>query len=124
MSNPLGIVAAVGGLLAVALGAFGAHGLKASFGPHLLEVWQTAVSYQMYHSLALLVLAVLPAARGALFQRAAWLMVAGTVIFSGTLYGRVLLDIPAFGMVTPVGGVLLLVGWATLVWAFARHPGN
>ncbi|MCK9469459.1 MAG: DUF423 domain-containing protein [Porticoccaceae bacterium] len=124
MSKPLGIVAATGGLLAVAFGAFGSHGLKASVGPHLLDVWQTAVSYQMYHSLALLALALLPAALGPLFRCAAWLMVGGTIIFSGTLYGRVLLDLPALGMVTPLGGVLLLVGWTTLVWAFARHRPN
>lgn len=123
-SRSLGILAAIGGLLAVAFGAFGAHALRASLSPHLLDVWQTAVSYQIYHSLALLVLALLPAAAGVLFIRAGWLMVAGTIIFSGTLYGRVLLDMPVLGMITPLGGVLLLAGWATLVWAFARYRNS
>ncbi len=121
MSKPLGIIAALGGLGAVALGAFGAHGLEASLAPRLMAVWHTAVNYQMYHSLALLALALLPAAAGVGFRVAAWLMVAGTLVFSGTLYARVLLDMPALGMITPLGGVLLMLGWATLAWAFVRR---
>lgn len=123
MARSFGIIAAIGGFLAVALGAFGAHGLKASVAPQLLDVWQTAVSYQMYHSLTLLALAVLPVSAGVRFRRAGWLMVAGTVVFSGTLYGRVLLDMPVLGMVTPVGGVLLLAGWVCLLWAFTSRTG-
>lgn len=121
MTKSLGILAALSGFIAVACGAFGAHGLRAVLSPAMLDTWQTAVSYQFHHSLALLALALLPAARGALFRWAGWLFVAGIGIFSGSLYALVLLDARWLGMITPVGGVLLMIGWATLLVAIARH---
>ena len=98
-----------GALLAgsgVALGAFGAHALKASLSAAMLEVFETGVRYQMYHGLGLLALAALPAQRRAPI----WLL-AGTVIFSGSLYALSLSGIKVLGAITPIGGVLMLVGW-------------
>ena len=121
MSKPLGIIAALSGLVAVACGAFGAHGLRAVLSPTMLDTWQTAVSYQFHHTLVLVVLALLPAVQGPLFRRAAWLFAAGIGVFSGSLYALVLLDARWLGMITPLGGVLLMIGWATLLVAVIRH---
>jgi uncharacterized membrane protein YgdD (TMEM256/DUF423 family) len=101
----------VGGLIgfcAVAAGAFGAHGLKAVITPSRLETFEVAVRYQMYHALALLVAGLLDA------RAAAWCFLVGTVIFSGSLYLLVLTEQRWLGAVTPVGGIVLLAGWALL----------
>jgi len=124
MSKPLGILAAASGLVAVVCGAFAAHGLKASLSPAMLATWETAVSYQVYHTLALLILALSPLAATTSGRLAGWLFVAGTAIFSGSLYILVLLGMPWLGMVTPIGGVLLIIGWAALLLAFARRHGS
>jgi uncharacterized membrane protein YgdD (TMEM256/DUF423 family) len=97
--------------IAVALGAFGAHALKGSLSPEALGWWQTAVQYQMWHGLALLALARiertgLPAA----------LLAAGAVIFSASLYALALTGLHWLGAVTPLGGLLMLAGWALLAW--------
>ena len=114
----LAIAAALLGLVGVALGAFGAHGLKSVVSPDRLEVWQTAVSYQMYHAPVLLLLAWIDAPKmRRLLNLAACSMLGGIVIFSGTLYLLVLLDLPKLGMITPVGGTLLIIGWLFLVAA-------
>ena len=113
-------VCAVGALLAglgVALGAFGAHALRASLSPQLLATFETGVRYQMYHGLGLLAVAWAvgrwPAAR---LAPAAWLLVGGTAIFSGSLYLLVLTGQRWFGAVTPIGGVALIAGWLFLVF--------
>lgn len=102
--------------LAVALGAFGVHTLASIVSAERLQVWDTAVRFQMYHALALLALAALPRAT----RVAALLLVTGTVIFSGSLYVLVLSNVAALGAVTPVGGVLLIAGWAVLAIGLAR----
>lgn len=108
---------ALGGLLAVAAGAFGAHGLRAQLEPAALALWATAAEYQMYHSLALLALGVAtPGAQARRWwQRAALCFAAGIVLFSGSLYALALSGVHGLGMITPVGGVLLLLGWAAVV---------
>lgn len=93
-------------LLAVAAGAFGAHALKSRLSPEMLAVWETAVRYQVYHALALLVVRS-PAS--------AWSFVAGTVLFSGSLYALALTGIRPLGAITPIGGLLFLFGWAKIV---------
>ncbi|WP_189087594.1 DUF423 domain-containing protein [Deinococcus ruber] len=101
--------ALAGALLAgtgVALGAFGAHALKASLSTAMLEVFETGVRYQMYSGLALLALAALPSQRRA----PVWLLT-GAVVFSVSLYALSLSGIKVLGAVTPIGGVLMLVGW-------------
>ena len=96
--------------LAVGLGAFGAHGLKAVLGAAELGWWQTAVQYQMWHALALVALGLSP-----LRARAAgWLFGGGILLFSGSLYLMALTGTRALGMVTPLGGLLLILGWAAL----------
>lgn len=109
--------------LSVALGAFGSHALETLVTPQRLETWDTAVYYQMVHALALLWLGLylhLYPHRGV--RISALLMLAGTLVFSGSLYALVILNIPMLGAVTPVGGVLLISGWFTLAWHLAhRH---
>ena len=112
-------IAIAGALLAglgVALGAFGAHGLRATLAPQALAWWQTGVDYQMWHALALVALAAL---RGIRVGLAAALIGAGTIVFSGSLYAMALTDARWLGMVTPLGGLLLIAGWAVLAWRTA-----
>ena len=109
-----------GALLAaagVAAGAFGAHALRASLAPLRLGWWQTAVQYQMWHAVALIGLAALPMRRPGL---PAALIAAGTLIFSGTLYGVALSGTRWLGMITPVGGTLMIAGWLLLAWRAVR----
>jgi uncharacterized membrane protein YgdD (TMEM256/DUF423 family) len=107
--------------LAVAAGAFGAHALRARLPADLLAVFETAARYQMYHALALLAVAWLADRRGTTPVKAAgWLFVAGTVIFSGSLYTLALSGVRALGAITPLGGVCFLAGWLCLGLAFAR----
>jgi len=112
---------AVFALLAVALGAFGTHGLRGRLDAHYLEVFETGVRYQVYHALALLLLAAL--APHLPEGPAAWtgrLFVAGAVLFSGSLYLLVLTGTTWLGAVTPLGGVCFLAGWAVLLYAAVR----
>lgn len=109
---------AANGLLSVAAGAFGAHGLKGHLSEKMLAVFETAARYQMYHALALLAVGWL--ASGTSSRRihaAGWAFSIGIVLFSGSLYAMALCGIGAFGAVTPLGGVGLLVGWAFLLWS-------
>jgi uncharacterized membrane protein YgdD (TMEM256/DUF423 family) len=112
---------AVSALVAVALGAFAAHGLKARLAPDLLAVFETGVRYQMYHALALLAAAWACAKwPGAAAVTGGWLFVAGTLLFSGSLYALSLGGPRWLGPVTPLGGAAFLAGWACLAWAAAR----
>jgi uncharacterized membrane protein YgdD (TMEM256/DUF423 family) len=99
--------------LAVALGAFAAHGLKARLSPEMLTIFETGVRWHVYHALALLALG---AARGP--DKAGWCFVAGIVVFSGSLYVLALTGEKRLGMITPVGGLLFLAGWVL----FALKP--
>ncbi len=111
---------ALSALLAVAAGAFGAHALRARLTPELLAAFETGARYQMYHALALVLMAT-TAARWPVpaIRVAGWLFVAGTVLFSGSLYGYALTQARWLGPVTPLGGLCFLAGWAALalgVW--------
>jgi uncharacterized membrane protein YgdD (TMEM256/DUF423 family) len=113
------LFAALGGasaVIAVAAGAFGAHALRGRVAPDLLEAFETGARYQMYHALGLLAVAW-AATRwpGPLVRAAGWLFVAGTVLFSGSLYVLALTGVRAVGAFTPVGGVVLLAGWLAFV---------
>ncbi|WP_424949710.1 DUF423 domain-containing protein [Deinococcus sp.] len=103
----------------VALGAFGAHALKAAITPALLEVFETGVRYQTYHGLGLLALGALPAFQTGR-QRAPALLLAGTLVFSGSLYLLSFTGLKWLGAVTPLGGLLLLAGWGLVVWTLWR----
>jgi len=109
---------ALSGLLAVGAGAFGAHALRERLAPDMLAVFETGARYQMYHALALLV-AGWAAGRwpGGATLAAGWLFVAGTVVFSGSLYTLVLTGQRWLGAVTPLGGLAFIAGWAALAWA-------
>ncbi|HEX8194506.1 MAG TPA: DUF423 domain-containing protein [Allosphingosinicella sp.] len=117
-----GTVLAAGAILAglgVALGAFGAHGLKATLGPAELGWWQTAVQYQMWHALALVALGLSPLRARA----AAWLFALGILFFAGSLYLMALTGLRALGAVTPIGGLLMILGWAALALAALKGRG-
>jgi uncharacterized membrane protein YgdD (TMEM256/DUF423 family) len=96
------------GFLGVAAGAFGAHGIQSMVTAARLETFEVAVRYQMYHAVALLVAGWLGA------TAAAWCFLAGTAVFSGSLYFLVLTEQRWLGAVTPIGGLLLLAGWLLL----------
>jgi uncharacterized membrane protein YgdD (TMEM256/DUF423 family) len=107
--------------LAVAAGAFGAHALRSRLGPAMLLVFETGARYQMYHALALLAVAWTVARwPGRLAQAAGWCFVAGTVLFSGSLYAMALTGQRALGAITPLGGVAFLAGWLCLALAARR----
>ena len=104
--------------MAVALGAFGAHGLRAMVTPEMLAVFETGARYQMYHALALVAIGLAFARlQGRTAAAAAWLFVAGTVLFSGSLYVLTLTGTRWWGAVTPLGGVAFLAGWGLLLTA-------
>ena len=107
-------------MLAVAAGAFGAHGLRARLSPESLAIFETAARYQMYHALGLIA-AGWAAARwpGALPHWAGWLFLAGTVLFSGSLYALALTGTRWLGAITPLGGVAFLAGWLCLALSAA-----
>ncbi|MCK5880470.1 MAG: DUF423 domain-containing protein [Sinobacterium sp.] len=111
--------AALSGFLAVALGAFGAHGLKQHLSDDMMAVYQTAVQYQFIHTLALLLVALLlvqfPSV--SLLRWAGIAFVAGILIFSGSLYVLSLSGIKWLGAITPIGGVGFLAGWILLLFA-------
>ena len=111
-------IGCVSAFLAVALGAFGAHGLKDRLAPEMLAVFETGVRYQIYHALALLAVAwACTRWPGAVVNASGWLFVAGTVIFSGSLYVLALSGVRWLGAITPFGGVAFLAGWLCLAWA-------
>ena len=130
-SRLLILLASLLGGLGVALGAFGAHGLKNLVEPRLLEVFNTAVHYQLIHALALLALAIWmrqePMLRNTL-KHAAWIWLIGIVLFSGSLYAYILtyslLGVRYLAMITPLGGVFFILGWLLLfsaAWKMPKH---
>lgn len=115
------MLGALSGAIAVGAGAFGAHALRARVEPRLLEVFETAARYQMYHAVALLAVAWATTRwPGSLTTAAGWLFVAGTVIFSGSLYTMTFTGIRALGAITPIGGVCFIGGWLCLALAAMR----
>jgi uncharacterized membrane protein YgdD (TMEM256/DUF423 family) len=115
------ILGALSGLIAVAAGAFGAHTLRNRVSEDLLATFETGARYQMYHALALLFAAwAVTRWPGPLTTAAGWLFVAGTLIFSGSLYGLTLTGARWLGAITPLGGVAFIVGWLCLALAAWR----
>lgn len=115
-------IAAVNLATAVALGAFGAHGLKAVATPQQLEWWHTATLYLFVHALGLLAIAILLRLQ-MVSASSAWLIQIGVLIFSGSLYAMTL-DAPRwFGAITPIGGVLMILGWVWLAVSASRYHG-
>ncbi len=126
MDRTLLLASAALGFLGVALGAFGAHGLTRALegladAGQRLDWWKTGAQYQLVHALAVGLSAVAAARfEGGLATTAGWLFVAGVVLFSGSLYAMTLTGVRVLGAVTPIGGVLMLGGWASLFAAALR----
>jgi uncharacterized membrane protein YgdD (TMEM256/DUF423 family) len=115
----LGALAAA---LGVALGAFGAHALKARLSADMLAVWQTAVQYHLWHALGLVGIGILAQhlPESGPLRLAGWLMLAGIVLFSGSLYVLAASGVRWLGAVTPFGGACFIVGWVALAYAVLR----
>jgi uncharacterized membrane protein YgdD (TMEM256/DUF423 family) len=115
------VLGGVSGFIAVATGAFGAHGLRDHLSPEMIAVFETAARYQMYHALALVLVALLAGrAPSNLLSASGWLFAGGTVLFSGSLYALALTGVRALGAITPFGGLCLLAGWAALALSAIR----
>lgn len=116
------VFAALNGLLAVGLGAFGAHALKAKLSPAMLAVWQTAVQYHFYHVLALIgvVLMLRQGWQSGWLAISGWLFCLGILLFCGSLYALALGGPRWLGPVTPLGGLAFMVGWISLLFAALR----
>lgn len=118
------VLAGFFGLTATMLGAYGAHGLAATgIAPSLLAAFNTAVQYQFFHALALLVLG-LCGVRGKVITFAGAVFVLGILGFSGSIYAMVLLGSKGQGLITPAGGLCFMLGWAALMWAGCRLGGK
>ena len=115
-------IGGVAALLAVALGAFGAHALKNRIPAEMLAVWHTGVEYHVYHALGLLAVGIVAAQLpdSTLLKWSGWLMLAGILLFSGSLYALALSGERWLGAVTPIGGLAFLAAWAMFVTAVLK----
>lgn len=117
------LLAALSGLMSVAMGAFGAHALRQSLEPRLMNAFETGVTYQMSHSLVLLLVCLLAEhwGKSLVIQFSALAFVLGILLFSGSLYALALTGFKWLGPVTPLGGVMLMVGWVLLFAAIWQY---
>jgi len=119
------IAGAINAFIAVAFGAFGAHALKEKLSEKYLAIWETAVQYQMYHAIGLIVIGILMSTNiiGNVSQLswAGYLMLSGIVIFSGSLYVLSLSGIGILGAITPIGGLAFLTAWVLVIVAVVKH---
>ena len=115
------VLGALSAFVGVAAGAFGAHGLKGRLDADMLTIFETGARYQMYHAFALVAAAwAYQRWAGTAVAASGWLFVAGTVLFSGSLYALGLSGVRWLGAITPFGGVAFLAGWLCLAWAAWR----
>jgi uncharacterized membrane protein YgdD (TMEM256/DUF423 family) len=118
------ILGSINMALAIALGAFGAHGLAGKVSEKMLQIWNTGAHYHIIHGLALIAVGLLMARTGGnatLLTVAGWLLFVGIVLFSGSLYTLVLTNIKVLGAITPIGGVSFIIGWVLVAIAAAKH---
>lgn len=115
-------IAALNLAIGVAFGAFGAHGLKGFAGAYELDIWDTATLYLFVHALGLLAIGVINSTGRYKIALPAYLLQGGIIIFSGSLYAIALGAPRWLGMITPIGGTLMIIGWLAL--AFGLHPIN
>jgi uncharacterized membrane protein YgdD (TMEM256/DUF423 family) len=110
------IIGATSGFLSVVFGAFGSHGLSDKLSEHFMQIYQTGVQYQMYHSLSLLLIGILATQwpNSTKLRWSAYLMIVGIILFSGSLYALSLTGITWLGVITPLGGIAFLLGWFLL----------
>jgi uncharacterized membrane protein YgdD (TMEM256/DUF423 family) len=126
MRSPFLFAAAVSALIAIALGAFGAHGLQSILSAKMLAVYKTAVTYQMWHALGLGIVAQLKQYNtdSKLLAWSGYLMITGILLFSGSLYLLSLLNLKWLGMITPFGGVAFIVSWLLLAVYAAKKDSQ
>ncbi|MBN6884984.1 uncharacterized membrane protein YgdD (TMEM256/DUF423 family) [Cytobacillus horneckiae] len=117
------IIGAINAFLSVALGAFGAHGLEGKVEGKYMDNWQTAVQYQMFHAIGILIVGLLMSKMpdSSLLNWSGWLMLFGIIFFSGSLYVLALTKISVLGAITPIGGVAFLAGWVLMVIFAVKH---
>lgn len=112
------IISSTFGFFSVAMGAFGAHILKDNFSGYSLSIWNTAVLYMMFHTLAILAVAILGYIKNSSqFNTAGWSFSIGTILFSGSLFTLALTGIKTLGAITPIGGFCFLFGWIWLIYS-------
>ena len=125
MIHPLLFWGALNAALAVAMGAFGAHGLKDSLEPGLLAAYQTGAQYHVFHALGLLAVGTIARFHpNRMVIGAGWLLFVGIVLFSGSLYALALSGERWLGMITPFGGTVFILGWLLLAIGVTRRPGS
>jgi uncharacterized membrane protein YgdD (TMEM256/DUF423 family) len=122
MNKTILITGLVLGLLAVVLGAFGAHGLKRVVGPEEINTFETGIKYQMYHALFLILLSVLPNITSSVQSTVFYLVIIGVILFSGSIYflatnALTSFDFKKIGFITPIGGTLLIAAWGYLLFS-------
>jgi uncharacterized membrane protein YgdD (TMEM256/DUF423 family) len=119
-------LASLSALTGVGLGAFGAHGLKNVLSPELLTVYQTGVTYQMWHALGLMGIALVQqqSPESKLINWAGWLMFIGIIVFSGSLYLLAILDLKWIGILTPIGGVSFIMAWVLIAIFATKKQHN
>lgn len=123
MTRRLLLPAALFGFIGVGMGAFGAHGLKSLLSDYQLDIYKTAVNYQMWHALLLGIVALLPEHKLLLWAGRA--LIVGIVLFSGSLYLLALSGPRWLGMITPFGGMAFLIAWAILAWvSYQTHKAT
>lgn len=113
-------IGALSAFVAVACGAFGAHGLEKVLEPRMLEVWKTGAQYQMYHALALIGFGLWAANAPSASTFPGWAFLIGTILFSGSLYALALSGVKILGAITPLGGLSFLLGWILFAFAALR----
>ena len=117
------ILGALCTMMAVGTGAFGAHGLEGKLSDKYMSVWEKAVNYQMYHGLGLILIGIISGTTSINVNWAGWLLFFGIVLFSGSLYILALTQIRILGAITPIGGILFIVGWLMLIIATFKFAG-
>lgn len=116
------LLGVINGFIAVALGAFGAHGLEGKISEKMLKTWEKAVNYQMFHTMALFVVGILMGkVTGGNMTASGWMFFIGILLFSGSLYVYSVTSIKTFAMITPLGGLSFLVGWILLGYGVMKY---
>ena len=119
------VIGALSAFIGVAAGAFGAHGLKSRISSEMLSIFEVGVRYQLYHAFALISAAwALSKWPSPLIKTSGWLFLIGTILFSGSLYLLSVSGVRWYGVITPLGGLAFLAGWACLAWAVWRARAN
>ena len=123
MGNIFLALGGISGALAVVVGAFGAHGLKAKLSPEMLSIYQTGVQYHFYHTFALLAIGGLCLYKppSNIINACGYFFIAGIILFSGSLYALAISGVRALGAITPIGGVLLIVAWILFTVAAIKN---